>query len=98
MTTHDERMNTRRAIQKAGHDLFESLSDIPDLQWIAGEFQSLNEDWAVNHKGTYGYEQLMKAGYSYNQLKWIKNIAIEIRSIRGNKDVDAPLGVEAQRG
>lgn len=72
--SHEERMRIRRAIQNAGHKLFESLSDTPTLQWIAGDFQALNEDWAINHKGTYGFDQLMKTGYSHNQLKWIRDL------------------------
>lgn len=82
---HEKRMRIRRAIQTAGRDFFESLSDIPELMYIAGEFQSLNEDWAMNNEGTYGYDHLMKAGYSHNQAKWIKSIAAALRQQRSNK-------------
>jgi plasmid maintenance system antidote protein VapI len=78
--THDEKMAIRRSIHRGGEQFYKSFSDIDDLQNIAGEFMSLNEDWCVLYPGTYGYEDRINTGFSQNQKHFLERIADKIRS------------------
>lgn len=67
-------LELRRKISKAGNDFFESLSNHPDIQNIAGEFLALNESWCTCHQGTFGFDHIMKNGFTDNQISFIKRL------------------------
>ena len=81
--THNERVDLRKKIHAAGNEFFESLSDIKDLQYVAGEFMSKNEDWCILYPNTYGYIDITKTGFTQNQKSFLERLA---KSLRQHKE------------
>jgi hypothetical protein len=77
--TTNEKLALRKRIHAAGHAFFESLSDIKDLQNIAGEFMALNEDWCLLNPDTVGFQSIMRTGFSDNQKHFIERLAKKLR-------------------
>lgn len=68
----------RRAINKAGHDFFESMHNTnKELGNIAGEFMALNEEYVLNHSGeeeTNGTVDILQAGFTTNQKRFLERL------------------------
>ena len=76
----NHRLALRKQIHLAGHDFFESLSDIPELQNVAGEFMAMNEDWCIIHPYTVGFDERTKSGFSQNQKHFIERLKKQLEA------------------
>jgi len=72
----EDRLEIRRQISKAGHKLYESMNP-RELQNIAGELMSKNEDWVLDNPDTYGAEDILKQGFTDNQINWLIELKAE---------------------
>jgi hypothetical protein len=77
---YSEKLALRKLIHTSGEPFYQSLADIDDLQNIAGEFMSLNEDWCILYPKTYGYDDRTKTGFSQNQKAFLERVASIIRT------------------
>lgn len=72
------RMEVRRAINKAGHEFFKSIYNAnKDLGFIAGEFMALNEEYVLNHSGeeeTNATVDILQSGFTTNQKSTLERL------------------------
>lgn len=96
MTNNTLLLKVRRQVQKSGNNFFEMLGDADDdLQDIAGEFMSMNEEYVLNHQGineTARTLDILKRGYSKNQLRLLSRMRETMLAERGICDAEAQTG------
>jgi hypothetical protein len=90
--TDNTRLKVRRQIQKSGNNFFEMLGDADDdLQDMAGEFMRMNEEYVLNHQGTnetFRTRDILKRGYSKNQLRLLSRMRETLLAERGTCDAE----------
>ena len=73
-----KRLEIRRAINKAGHEFFESMYGAnKNLGYIAGEFMALNEEYVLNHCGeeeTNATLKILRSGFTANQKVFLERL------------------------
>ncbi len=65
---NSERINIRKQIKENGFDFYIRLSKkSKTLQYIAGEFMSLNEEYVLNNPRLIGAHTILMTGFTENQ-------------------------------
>ena len=68
------RITIRKTIQRAGKELFNSLSSFPEFQYIVGELMAGNEEYVLHNqdeKETIKTQEIIESGFSLNQRRFI---------------------------
>ncbi|MDP2362948.1 MAG: hypothetical protein Q8M94_04160 [Ignavibacteria bacterium] len=78
-------MEIRRIIKEKGIEFYFKLSkSSKNLQYIAEELMTLNEDYAMNHKNNIGTSTILNTGFTENQKILLLELEKELKKMRRN--------------
>lgn len=80
MDSNFERLEIRRIIKEKGFGFYLKLSESSkNLQYIAGEFMALNEDYVILHKDNIGTSTILHTGFTENQKILLLELKKELK-------------------
>lgn len=80
MESNFERLEIRRIIKECGFEFYIKLSKTSkNLQYIAGEFMALNEDYVMNNKNNIGTSTILHTGFTENQKILLLELEKELK-------------------
>jgi len=81
MDNHNfERLEIRKIISEKGFGFYDELgTKSKNLQYIAGEFMALNEDYVINNKNNIGTSTILNTGFTQNQKILLLELKKELK-------------------